>query len=193
MFRALCQVDAPRLRFGLSAFRRRHEKSEAACVCGVLPSPCANKRPVSRDRLALCDGMLFAYRLGNRNGAALGSMRSSHSPTATTGSTSRHRMLKDKDRDHVQVIFSKIIWSGRCRPDGSRAHGERRECADRHKIFARFQIRRPVRAVRRRDRQGLLQGRRASTSPSTPPPVRSSRSPASRPAPTTWASPTSTR
>ena len=128
--------------------------------------------------LALSCGMFFAEQRNTTSAR----MR----PAAPTADDPRDSDMNDRSRS---------LRLGRTRSSrrGRAARRPPRPRADRDQILARLQVRRPGRAVPGRDRQGLLQGRRPRRHHRHRGAARSSRSTASPPAPTTWASATSTR
>ena len=87
--------------------------------------------------------------------------------------------------DRLRPAAASLLAAAATGPRPARRHADQ--------IHARLQVRRPVGAVPGRRSTRATSRPKASTSPSTPPPARSSRSTASPPAPTTWASATSTR
>ena len=151
----------------------------AARRCGSAAALLGTHALCRRSRLALSGGMFFA--------------KAQHQ--------CRHRALRVRTRSGRRSR-RKGLWTYPrpcpARPDRTfsphrlLAAGRRRaQTADQ--ILARLQVRRPGGAVRGRDRQGLLQGRGARRHHRHRRAARSSRSTASPPAPTTWASATSTR
>ena len=157
--RAACGlIDRPLATHCLSLSSDR--AGRAACRVGRLAHPrdaasaalCADALPVRRSRLhfqAACSLLrrisrsqrhsVLRLRTGPRRSDMNGTWMNALGSSGSAGSDSRRR----------------------------RCSAAPRVRADRDQILARLQVRRPGGAVRGRDRQGLLQGRRASTSPST--------------------------